>query len=105
MEKEPLPSMFGQTEMVPFVKAIIEAQENEQIIVVGIICNLQCNLMIGTAFSLMKSWTQAKIVEVTTRTQLKAKMRMKMKQEGMEPGILPSQTDLIEGCPGKEKIL
>lgn len=94
--KEPLASMFGQTEMVPFVKTIIEPQENEQIIVVGIICNLPCNLVTGTAFLLTKSWTQAKIVEVTTRTQVKAKMRMKMKGEGMELGILPSQTDLIE---------
>lgn len=43
--------------MVPLVKARTEAQGNEQIMVVGVIPNLTCDLVIGTDFPLAEGWT------------------------------------------------
>lgn len=45
-------------------------------------------------------------MEVTARAKSKAKMRMEQKQEGKEPRILPSHSNLIEvRFPRKEKAL
>lgn len=77
--------------MVTLVKA-------KQAQVVGIIPNMAHNLIMRTDFPFAESWTrrkrvkkEAKIVGITTIAQLK--MRMQLKWEGKEPGILPNNLD------------
>lgn len=79
MERTPYTSVFGQTEMIPLVKARVQAQENEY--VVEVIPNLACDLVIAEGWTLLKRFReQANPMGITTRAQSKAKVRVELIQ-------------------------